>query len=71
MDELDRFVGSREGKRWGMSTVRDDITKEIEDLLKKKDREGSRLGEAGRQTLSRGGLPYEGNLNTMSMNCDR
>lgn len=30
MDELDRFVGSREGKRWEMSTVKDDITKEIE-----------------------------------------
>jgi hypothetical protein len=30
MDELDRLVGSREGKRWEMSTVKDDITKEIE-----------------------------------------
>jgi hypothetical protein len=36
--------------------------------LKKKDNKGesSKMSAAGRQVLSRGGLPYEGNLNTMS-----
>jgi hypothetical protein len=28
-DELDRLMGSRESKRWGMSNVGDDITNEI------------------------------------------
>ena len=47
-----------------MSTVKDDITKEIEDLLKKKDSHGnlqpSTIGRTGRQVLSRGALPYDG-----------
>jgi len=67
MDELDRLVDSRAGQnKWEMSTVKDDITKEIEELLKKKDNKGgnqqqsynSQMSQAGRQVLSRGGLPY-------------
>lgn len=55
-----------------MSTVKDDITKEIEDLLKKKDSHGnlqpSTVGRAGRQVLSRGALPYDGPaLGTLSI----
>jgi hypothetical protein len=55
-----------------MSTVKDDITKEIEELLKKKDvkpiqGQASQMSQAGRQILSRGGLPYDGpNLNSLS-----
>lgn len=30
VEELDRLVGSRESNRWEMSTVKDDINKEID-----------------------------------------
>lgn len=48
-----------------MSSVNSDITKEIEELLRKKetqknDRPTSHLSNAGRQTLSRHGVQYEG-----------
>lgn len=67
VEELDRLVGSRESNRWEMSTVKDDINKEIDELLKKDNKNSyNPIGAAGRQVLSRGGLPYDGNINTMS-----
>ena len=67
VEELDRLVGSRESNRWEMSTVKDDINKEIDQLLKKDNKNSyNPIGAAGRQVLSRGGLPYDGNINTMS-----
>lgn len=73
-DELDKLVDDRNGNKWEMSTVRDDITKEIEELLKKKDNGGSlqpsTIGRSGRQVVSRGGLPYDGPwLGTLSTCC--
>ena len=48
-----------------MSTVNDDITKQIEDLLKKKDgysngnsNDMNKISNAGRNNVSRGGIPY-------------
>ena len=57
-----------------MSTVNDDITKQIEDLLKKKDaysnsntNDYNKVSQAGRNNVSRGAIPYEGpNLNSLS-----
>jgi hypothetical protein len=54
-----------------MSTVKDDITKEIEELLKKKDNnylQPSQAGFSGRLAVSRGAIPYEGPaLNSLSI----
>ena len=56
-----------------LDSVNDDITHEIEQLLKQKSPEKNKISTAGRQVLSRGGLPYNGpnldfnsNQNTIS-----
>ncbi len=65
MDELDRLVDKNENK-WEMSTVKDDITHQIEELLKKKDSNGQ-MAQPVRQIMSRGAIPYDGPaLNTLS-----
>lgn len=71
------MMQSRQKSRggWGeMSSVNSDITKQIEQLLKKKEgkneRPTSHLSNAGRQTLSRHGLQYEGQSLATISNCD-
>lgn len=55
-----------------MSTVNDDITKEIEELLKKKDPkqqysyQASQISQGGKLNQSRGAIAYDGNINTLS-----
>ena len=72
MDELDKLMHSRAksrgGGEWGeMSSVNSDITKEIQELLKKKDNgmgsngRPSSISNAGRQTLmTKQPYAYEG-----------
>ena len=59
--------------RPNLDSVDDNITNEIEQLLKKREPERSKMSTAGRNVLSRGGLPYDGpsldfnsNQNTVS-----
>ncbi len=69
-DELDRLIDSRAKSRggWGqMSSVNSDITKEIEELLRKKDNSmgnnngrPSSISNAGRQSLVKQGYAYDG-----------
>ena len=68
-DELDKLVDNK----WQMSTVKEDITKEIEQLLQKKDNNNinslqpSQVDTRQVSRGSRGGLPYDGPaLNTLS-----
>lgn len=54
-----------------MSSLNEDVTKEIEDLLKKKDLKDrssvNQMSNVARQILSRGGISYDGgNLNSIS-----
>jgi hypothetical protein len=54
-----------------MSTVKEDITKEIEELLKKKDNYNLQPSQVSRIAQSRGAIPYEGPaLGTLSIFCD-
>ena len=51
-----------------MSTVKEDITKEIEELLKKKDNYNLQPSQVSRIAQSRGAIPYEGPaLGTLSI----
>lgn len=70
-DELDRLIDSRAKSRKGwdeMSSVNEDITKEIEELLRKKENpigggnnaRPSSISNAGRQTLAKQGYAYDG-----------
>ena len=58
-DELDKLVDNK----WQMSTVKEDITKEIEQLLKQKDSnnyKGSQVSQGNKNAISRVSLHYEG-----------
>jgi predicted nucleotide-binding protein (sugar kinase/HSP70/actin superfamily) len=70
-DELDKLMDSRAKSRggWGeMSSVNSDITKEIDELLKKKENgiesnnngRPSSISNAGKQSLSKQGYAYDG-----------